>query len=51
MDALDLKARIDPSADGDESNIVIPHDFSIGMFSPLFFFRFVIEIGCMEKAD
>jgi len=26
---LDIQARIDPSADGDETSIVIPHDFSI----------------------
>lgn len=30
-EALDLKARIDPSRDGDEGSVVIPHDFSIGM--------------------
>ncbi|EEA21596.1 hypothetical protein TMatcc_008980 [Talaromyces marneffei ATCC 18224] len=29
-EALDLKARIDPSRDGDEGSVVIPHDFSIG---------------------
>ncbi|EED16821.1 conserved hypothetical protein [Talaromyces stipitatus ATCC 10500] len=29
-EVLDLRARIDPSVDGDESSVVIPHDFSIG---------------------
>lgn len=53
MDALDLQALIDPSADGDESNVVIPHDFSIGMFPlfpPPFFFSYLDESG-MENAD
>lgn len=38
-EVLDLRARIDPSRDGDEASVVIPHDFSIGMFfpPPLFF--------------
>lgn len=35
-EVLDLRARIDPSRDGDEGSVVIPHDFSIGMFSPPF---------------
>ena len=30
-EGLDLQARIDPSRDGDEESVVIPHDFSIGM--------------------
>ncbi|KUL86274.1 hypothetical protein ZTR_08373 [Talaromyces verruculosus] len=29
-EGLDLQARIDPSRDGDEESVVIPHDFSIG---------------------
>lgn len=29
---LDIQAQIDPSADGDETSIMIPHDFSIRKF-------------------
>ena len=49
-EALDLKARIDPSRDGDEGSVVIPHDFSIGMSISLLLFipsRFLDSLGLM----
>lgn len=30
---LDIEARVDPSEDGDETSVVIPHDFSIRRLS------------------
>lgn len=41
---LDIQAQIDPSVDGDEGSVVIPHDFSIRKFSysPRLFFLVVV---------
>lgn len=42
-DKLDIAARIDPSEDGDETSVVIPHDFSIRKF-----FSFFLDVCCVE---
>jgi hypothetical protein len=42
---LDITARIDPSDDGDETSVVIPHDFSIREF---FFFSSLLLLACFK---